>query len=103
MSSLPQRAVHEPPWRANVLLVPGMSGTQGDSCSAMLGWPSMTMKRLTLVRRAEGVSPEHFADRWHERALELLAERRGKGPPQKRAGAKRSTAKRAPAKRKKPS
>jgi DNA topoisomerase I len=39
----------------------------------------------------------------HERALELLAERRGKGPPQKRASAKRSTAKRAPAKRKKPS
>jgi DNA topoisomerase-1 len=35
----------------------------------------------------------------HERALELLAERRGKGPPQKRASAKRASTKRAPAKR----
>jgi DNA topoisomerase-1 len=36
----------------------------------------------------------------HERALELLAERRGKGPAtKKRASAKRSSAKRAPAKR----
>jgi DNA topoisomerase-1 len=39
----------------------------------------------------------------HERALELLAERRGKGPPQKRSAARRSTAKRAPATRKKSS
>ena len=38
-----------------------------------------------------------------ERALELLAERRAKGPPQKRSAAKRAPAKRAPAKRKKPS
>jgi DNA topoisomerase-1 len=47
-----------------------------------------------------GDDPESLT---HERALELLAERRGKGPPQKRSGAKRATAKRAPAKRKKPS
>ncbi|MEA2748420.1 MAG: topoisomerase, partial [Myxococcales bacterium] len=47
-----------------------------------------------------GDDPESIT---HERALDLLAERRAKGPAQKRSTAKRATTKRAPAKRKKPS